>query len=290
MEPHSTYGEGLIEEGHNFIDNWSLDTTHFYDHAYDKSSPDYRVFGQYMLFGNLKSKFRILTYGGSTTSSLVGSKWAEYLYEILNDKSVDVSLLNGGCGGHNSWNEMNKMIRDLPTFKPTHVISFSGINDFWNQVDIANPHLNIRLLRAVLGIEKNYFEGRFHDPITSQTHSQAWKFKSKIMKCACEQVGAKFFRIIQPTLGYREYNYDLGDQTDSQLMQLMCGDEIKGLQYRNLLNKYYDELISIASSEEYIYDFTRIFEGGSRLYADHRHPNSAGYKIIAQRLSELLFP
>ena len=164
MENGTTHGEGMTDEGHIFVDDWSLDTTHFYDHAYDRASADYRCIGQYIVFGNLKSKYRILTYGGSTTSSLVGSKWVKFLHSLLNERSIDATLFNGGCGGHNSWNEMNKMIRDLPTFKPTHVISFSGINDFWNQTDIVNTHVNLRPIKAVLSAD-NYFNDRFYDPI-----------------------------------------------------------------------------------------------------------------------------
>ena len=49
-------------------------------------------------------------------------------------------------------------------------------------------------IKAVLSAD-NYFNDRFYDPITSQSHAEAWKVKSQIMKSICDQVEAQLFRL-----------------------------------------------------------------------------------------------
>ena len=58
------------------------------------------------------------------------------------------------------------------------------------------------------------------------------------------------------------------------------------------LKPFYDKIIDKISSEPDTYSFLKnealLFDGKSRLFADFRHPNPNGYKIIAQRIHELI--
>ena len=161
---------------HNFVDDWKLECSYFYDHNYKSESvrDKFTTVGNYCLFGDLNSKYRIMTYGGSTTSSIVGSKWVEILHKYLQDHNFDAHILNGGCGGHNSWNELNKIIRDATSFEPTHIISFSGINDFWNQVDRAHPYIYPRMIKVILdeNQKSDTFPNGYIKPITKDTHAK----------------------------------------------------------------------------------------------------------------------
>ena len=280
-------------EIHEFVDDWMLDCSYFYDHNYTSESVQskFNTIGNYCLFGDLNSQFRIMTYGGSTTSSIVGSKWVELLQKNLQENDFDSHILNGGCGGHNSWHELNKIIRDATSYKPTHIISFSGINDFWNQVYPKHPYLYPRMISTVLGEngKSKIFPNGYIVPLTKDTHADAWINKSLAMHGFCKSLGIKFYRILQPTLGVGNYIYDLEDDLDARLHKLMTSDiKGKGVLYRKKLSEYYAELRTKIKSYPFIVDMSQVFDGGTRLFSDHRHPNFNGYAIIARSIAKLL--
>ena len=196
------------------ITSWKYDTCCFFDHDYDiPEAKDYTVIGQYIVFGDLRSKFRVVCYGGSTTSSLQGSQWVKLLQRVLISRGHDCCVINGACGGHNSWHEMNKMARDLSILNPTVVVSFSGINDFNAHVSPDNPYINSRGISEIL--ESGLFTGLVN-PLTNDSHAQAFIRRTQLMHSVCKLQGAKFLRILQPTMGYGAYIANLESEEDKK--------------------------------------------------------------------------
>lgn len=270
------------------INEWLFDTCCFYDHDYSSElAAEYSTLGQYVVFGDLRAPFKIMTFGGSTTSTLQGSKWVKILSQMLAESGNNICLLNGGCGGHNSWNEMNKLLRDVGSFKPDLVISFSGINDAAAHTDPNNTYINTKGLKEVI-TKTEMFKG-FVVPTTLDSHALAYVRRTRIMRSCCEDVGAAFERILQPTLGIGNYTPDVSDDDDVKCLAELQEDD-KKFGYRTMLNNFYTGVQDEIAKEHagFIRDFSRLFDGKSKLYADFRHPNERGYAIIAGKIAKLV--
>lgn len=88
---------------------------------------------------NLKSKFLIVTFGGSTT---VRDSWAKHLAEHAKAEKVrqDIVILNAGHWGYMTFNEkiyftswIMPMLEDMGK-KPDLVITMDGVNDVWSRI------------------------------------------------------------------------------------------------------------------------------------------------------------
>ncbi len=279
------------------LDEWVYDTTYFYDHdhkngKYHHQKWEYRTIGNYCVFGNVKAKTRIMTYGGSTTCSISGSKWAEFLQQEFRNSGKDVCVFNGGCCGHGSWHELNKMMRDIPTFKPNLVISFSGINDFYWGVNPKHPYNNTKLNKEI--ISTNIFK-KVNFPITTEDHADVWITRGEYMNAICSAKSSNFLRIIQPTLGFGDYKFDMDDELDRSFYNRInhIGTKIGVDQFTGeweMLNSFYTKLTQVASTRKrnYLFDLTLLFDGLSRKFADYRHPNPDGYRIIAKAIKNII--
>lgn len=88
---------------------------------------------------DLKSKFLIVTFGGSTT---VKDNWPKYLIKYAKEENVnkDIVVLNAGHWGYMSFNEkiyftswiMPKLLE--AGVKPDLVLSLDGVNDIWARI------------------------------------------------------------------------------------------------------------------------------------------------------------
>ena len=270
------------------INDWLYDSCCFFDHNYSsREAEGYSILGQYVVFGNLNAQYKVMCFGGSTTSTLQGSKWVEILSRILTERGNDICLLNGGCGGHNSWHEMNKLLRDVGSFKPDLVISFSGINDAAAHTHPNNTYINSKGINEMLN-KSGLFTGLVNPP-TLDSHAIAFVRRTRIMRSCCEDVGAKFERILQPTLGIGNYTPDMNDEGDVKCLKQLKEDHEK-FGYLNMLNSFYDGVKDEIEKQEagFIHDYSGLFDAQSKLYADFRHPNELGYAIIAEHISRLV--
>lgn len=274
------------QDNQKVLDDWSLDTCCLYDHNYNSDfvKRKFNTISSYTVFGNVKCSPVIMTYGGSTTSSILGAKWPEYLHEELNSLNIPNCVLNGGCGGYNSWNEMNKMARDVPMFRPNVVISFSGINDFIHHIASNNPFVNLRALKELQSLKA--FSGVVL-PLTKLDHAELFIKRTKQMKALCDLEGIKFIRIIQPALASSTtYNYDLDDKVDASLYEYNNSNS----KFVTYFRKFYKEIELLHESNklDYLHNEICLFDNESRKFADYRHPNNEGYKDIAKRIVSLM--
>ncbi len=88
---------------------------------------------------DIKSKFLIVTFGGSTT---VKDNWPKYLIKYAKEENVDkeIVILNAGHWGYMSFNEkiyftswiMPKLLD--AGVKPDLILSLDGVNDIWARI------------------------------------------------------------------------------------------------------------------------------------------------------------
>lgn len=248
-------------------DNFVYNSCYMFDHNYsnENTKSKYKILGSYCIFGNIKDRPWIMCYGGSTTSAIQGSTWCAELQENLKNEGINACIFNGGCASHNSWNELNKMIRDLPTLKPDKIISYSGINDFTIHVDSENPYVNIRCIEDVM--ELALFKG-LNVPATSQDHADVFIERSNQMNAICDLHSVSFKRILQPTLGYGNYVYDMSDPKVRFLDGIARGDDVYHAVEK--LNTFYDKIRNhyIHNCADYFVDLTKILDVNSRLFKD----------------------
>ena len=109
------------------------------------------------------------------------------------------------------------------------------------------------------------------------------------MNAICNLHGSRFFRFLQPTLGFGSYLFDLNDPKDRLFKQIAeAVDDYHNVPY---LNVFYSEILSAMKSPDldFLIDITSIYDGQSRLFHDFRHPNDLGYKILAKNIMEVVF-
>ena len=73
----------------------------------------------------------LVLIGGSTTDEMLFPfrSWGYFLTDKLKQNGYKVKVLNGGCGGYRSSQELVKIIRDIIPIKPDIIVSYTGYND-----------------------------------------------------------------------------------------------------------------------------------------------------------------
>ena len=83
-----------------------------------------------------KNELGIIILGGSAAMGLGATDNSKTIAAVLEKnlrtkiKEKKISVINAGCGGYSSWDEMIYFLTELILRKPQLVISFTGINDF----------------------------------------------------------------------------------------------------------------------------------------------------------------
>jgi len=108
------------------INDLSTDQYGFVGNGYDRELPN--EFS--------KDEIGIIVLGGSAAMGLGATENSRTFSAILESnlrkkiKNKKISVINAGCGGYSSWDEMIYFLTELILRKPKIVISFTGINDF----------------------------------------------------------------------------------------------------------------------------------------------------------------
>lgn len=228
--------------------------------------------------------FRIVTLGGSTTDATqVNIKsWSEYLFEMCRSlDGVNVEVFAGGMGGYVCTQEMRKLIRDVLELKPDLVISYSGGNDAFADYYYEKDHpmcLKFEADYARRAVEDNRICNTFMymTPIHSYTFgletagsiAQHWVRCERIMHAVCEEFGIKFYGFLQPCRPKEAISYASREQIDG-------------------MEQFFEQargLIGTLPENDYLIDFTGIFEGRDNVYYDAWHVYEQGNRIIAGRM------
>ena len=273
-----------------FQSNWTsegefrlYDPTLGYAHQFSDEKEISAIPGFDIWPGNLdprKVKMRILTLGGSTTDYREGCRWAKFLADTLTERGHSVMVFNGGCGGYNSHQELQKLYRDSPALMPTHVISLSGINDFVGWSVAKHPMINP--YQSDIGFYLLNHASAF-DAITlglpnpMKAH-EYWLRNGRTMRFIAEDLGANYLQVIQPTLGSSPY------EMNAQEREWL---DAEGSNYLSDLTVFYHKVRSAMKEarHSHLFDLSALFVDERDLYTDSRHTNDRGNQMIAEAIA-----
>jgi len=279
-----------------------------YAHEYevDRTLGDAALPG-FVIYGNPNAErvLRILTLGGSTTDPLDRDNWPKQLQRTLSERGIAAVVYNGGVSGYTTSQELLKFLRDGITVAPDIVICLNGVNDmgFVHAVEkhpMVHPYQE-RMLRALRGertpvlmpnlmraIERwrirsapEYYRvaGVNFGVATDITPGEMWARNIHLLHAVATAQGIAHLNVLQPVLGIGEYV-----PAPEELEMLQQAARMFGGTYRDMLEDFYREARPIAEEAGYIVDLTDVFAGQSGRYRDARHPNAAGYGIIAESI------
>ena len=266
----------------------------------------------------------IVALGGSTTDPGDSYNWPKQLMEILSSKGKYVRVYNGGVSGYSTNQELLKLIRDVLPLKPDIIISLNGINDagFFHSV-LGHPMVHpyqTRMLKYILGERDSFLlPNTFYllrklmrnirseggkgkkddnnklyrvDGINMGTKSESrpweqWENNIRIMHSVSREFGIEYMAFIQPTLGIGDYELN-----EAERKMLKEAVETLGVRrnktYIDFISDFYSNAREKCKSLGFCVDLTELFRGNPGLYRDARHPNSSGYRIIAQAIVDEL--
>ncbi len=232
---------------------------------------------------------KIVIFGGSTTDWSVShiNAWPFYLNQRLIQEGYEYSVYNGAIVGYYSSQELLKCMRDCLSLQPDLVISYSGINDAnWVKTNQTHPYICDYLFENCEKIMKKTVVVRAG---TSQVeeigYGQTWQKEDKdlwidnmrMMHALCEEFGIKFFTFLQPTEFYG--NYKLSEIEKTVLYEQYGEKDIVRVR------EFFEYTSKETQKYNYMYDFTRIFEGDIEgVFYDSMHTDERGNKIIADKI------
>lgn len=239
-------------------------------------------------------EYVILALGGSTTDySMYGIRsWPFFLKELCVRKGIAVNVINGGCCGYRSAQEMLKLIGEgLDVVRPDMVIVYSGFND---SAPSKFPLVHDHYAEVLSMLRENYIEDvgeideiYFGRPIVNSADN--WIKHMRIMYGTCVEFGIKFFGMLQPTMvtgAYRTGEIEKAYLKEISASAIKTG--IKTTSCNESLN-FYEEVKRKMKKYPYLHDFTGIFDGQDDCFYDWVHCNENGNKLIAQNIFAVVF-
>ncbi len=110
---------------------------------------------------------------------------------------------------------------------------------------------------------------------------EIWENNVQMMHAISQQMGAKYYVFLQPTMGIGNYNYD--NPRDAEMRAK------KDENYYAQMNQLYNEIRPRCAKLDYCFDMSNAFDGQSELYRDPRHPNGKGNQIQAKVIFQRVF-
>lgn len=244
---------------------------------------------------NLEKPIRIVTLGNSATYAnykCTMRSWSEILFEKLTE-TYNVEIICGGINGYNSYDELIGLIRDVISYSPDFVISYSGVNDMGFVAGIENyPYVKpIRKSHAIcLKNEYKKKEGeKIGDDVSYgvKNHSKdydVWLSNMRMMSAICKEFGIVFLSILQPTIIQEKYK--LSAREEFMFCKKFQTDyAVEMIKY---ISDFYDGCRKKMKDYDYIYDFSNAFEGKSGLFFDPVHVSESGNCLVATKILEIL--
>lgn len=237
-------------------------------------------------------KYTIALLGGSTTDGALYAfkSWGEILYEKLSQNGYSVKIINGGCGGYTTSQELIKLIRDIVPLKPDVVINYTGANDSEYQ-NIAYPFVTDYQKELVKYMAENikYEDTRIggidieaSDKYTLGVNHNSQCFQVfadniKMMSSICNGYGITYLAFLQPWMGTKQ---DRISKYEYEFM-LNCGWDSRPAALWFCENAW--QLVS-----EYAENITSLFDNEPDVYIDYVHVTEYGNEVIAQYMYDYL--
>lgn len=220
---------------------------------------------------------RIVTLGGSTTDATLYNikSYSEWLYEIMTDMGIKVEVLCGGIAGYTVSQELQKLYRDVLNLKPDLVISYSGINDsrdFYTTSEYPFTRFYqtnnlVKMINKNLLVNDLFGDIEINDIClgVGECDSKAmfWLKCERLMHAICEEFDISFIAFLQP------YNKD-------------CKESYM----TNVVKHYFEkkEILKSNNWNDWLHDFTELFDKDTCVFIDNCHVYERGNKIIARRM------
>lgn len=247
----------------------------------------------------LKSSYpnpkKILILGGSTSDLYYDDRsWPYFLNQIFEESKQAVELHVGAVGGHNSHQELLKIVRDARLVDYDLILSYTGVNeavDRYNEYPFTPFHTQYFLYRALppskiffglsrlLQKQTNSLDLTF-GPKDTLSLEQRFLTNIKSAKAISEVYGAHYAVILQPylTSGQRKLS-----NKEKELAQM---PHIQDLITRN--RPFYQTLLKDSKKLDYLYDGTEFLDELKEAYHDDCHTHEQGNKIIARKISRII--
>lgn len=236
-------------------------------------------------------EFVIALLGGSTTDGDAYSykSWGELLYEKLSRGGYSVRILNGGCGGYSTPQELIKLIRDIIPLKPNVIIDYTGVNDSALADDYPFIHDYQKKLFTYLAEEVKYDDGwrstdsKYTLGVRHNCHNdQMFIDNIRVMNNICKDYGVLYLAFLQPCLAAKKK--ELSDYGYELMLHLSFG--WSGWEPAEGIRQFYEKVRQLVSG--YAEDITSLFDDADDVYLDWCHVNEHGNEIIAQYMYEYL--
>ena len=245
----------------------------------------------------------ILTLGGSTTDGARGdNSWPEELSNLLAERRVSATVVNGGTSGYSTNQELIKLIRDGLEFKPDIVISFSGVNDRGEYNELPYPMVHsyqrylleflsrsqysplapntVYLISKIVGGNPRRAEVTLGVP-SSKTLGQQYERNLILMDAIARANGATFYGIIQP-------NAYVGPSGEARTPRDLRKPQPR--EYVSQLQNLYRQIADLPVRHPFVHSFLSIFDGEGFYRKDGIHATLKGNREIAKNVLDLILP
>lgn len=235
----------------------------------------------------------IFITGGSTTDMVLKSpNWINELQQIFTDKKINAVFYCGAVCGYNSWQELQKTMRDGLPLQPDIHISYSGANDCSINSGFVSKYENefyetsmrpnaispilpstIFLLKSALHIN---YGGLSIKQNNSSSSFSFWEQNMRVMSGTATKNGYHFMGILQPVLGRGNYKQANAAEADSA-----------GYVGRSkLFESYYPQAEEyVLAQDTTLFDFTHIFDTvHGNVFVDYCHIDGDYQKTVAENV------
>ena len=235
----------------------------------------------------------IVLLGGSTTDEILYPfrSWGCCLADQFKQNGYNVRILNGGCRGYKSSQELVKLIRDVIPMEPDVIVDYTGIND----IPIVTVRCEGQIYPFIHQYQKDMFEQISQEGIYDNTgrvtnsneftmgvsdERPAWERfidNIKMMDSICQVEGIIYRAFLQPCLITKRKN-----KHDRELYMHLGFSN----QDMETVDIFYENTKRI--KPDCMEDITGLFDGESDVYFDICHVTEHGNKIIAKYIYEYL--
>ncbi len=243
------------------------------------------------LYGKIsESIYKIVVLGGSTTDGKLFPfpSWPEIMFNKIDNDRVHV--YNAGVSGYTSAQELIKLIRDVVLIKPDMVIVYDGYNDTSEINACPGNYFEFAYLKKALDFARDHMnhewdfilqdeeaENDIISPIIGNFEN--WLMNIEMMHAIAADRGIKFYSFLQPMLSNKT---NLSREEKGILFE---AENFCGLKKTSLMGKEFrSKIVSVASSHDYIYDLSDIFDDLPNIYMDICHVREEANEIIAAEI------
>lgn len=259
----------------------------FFDQDMDLRMPGFQRLGE-------EGAYKIVLLGGSTTDGTLYpfKSWGDFLYEKFCENGYRVQIINGGCAGYSSAQELMKLIRDVIPMRPKIVIDYTGVNDLLRSV-VGHPFINIYHKELFDAISKSAKFKEDSGSFLKMRHAEytlgvrndcpVWKQfvdNIRIMHSTCQEFGILYYAFLQPHLTLKRGKYSLYE------MELEKKSPRINQDYIEEMDVFYKHVKQ--EGTDCIEDITALFNEVGDVYMDRCHVTEKGNEIIGQFMYDYL--